>query len=240
MYMKTFLTLALSLLVIGITAQNALGILKGKVLHKETNEPFIGAKVYITLAGQKVFSGTNHDGEYTINALPSGVYDVIISYDGFEPLKIEGINVNPEQFNFAPTVYLSKDKTLKDVVIKADKTPIIDKGVTGTRVTITAEQLKTMPVRFDLGRLAIATGAVSSTNDGQELYFRGSRSGDVIYMIDGIKVIGGKPVLPAASIQNFSVYTGGLPARFGDTMGGVISVETKSYFDLYYQSLRNQ
>jgi hypothetical protein len=240
MYMKTFLTFALYLLAIGITAQNALGILKGKVVHKETKESFVGAKVYVTLAGQKIISGTNYDGEYTINALPSGTYDIIIIYQGYDTLRIEGVNVNPEQFNFAPTVYMSKDKTLKEVVVKVDKIPLIDKGVTGTRVTITAEQIKSMPVRFDLGKLAIATGAVSSTNDGQELYFRGSRSGDVVYLIDGIKIIGGKPVLPAGSIQNFSVYTGGLPARFGDTMGGVISIETKSYFDVYYEYLRKQ
>jgi hypothetical protein len=238
--MKKLTTLALTLLVIGVTAQNSLGILKGKVYHKETNESFVGAKVYVTLAGQKIFSGTNYDGEYTINALPSGTYDVVITHEMYDTVRIEGVNVNPEQFNFAPTVYLSKDRTLKDVVIKADKIPLIDKGATGTRISITAEQIKSMPVRFDIGRLAIATGAVSSTNDGQELYFRGSRSGDVIYLIDGIKIIGGKPVLPAGSIQNFSVYTGGLPARFGDTMGGVISIETKSYFDLYYEYLRNQ
>jgi hypothetical protein len=33
------------------------------------------------------------------------------------------------------------------------------------------------------------------------------------------------------------VYSGGLPAKYGDTMGGVIVVETKSFFDMYYESL---
>jgi hypothetical protein len=28
------------------------------------------------------------------------------------------------------------------------------------------------------------------------------------------------------------VYTGGLPAKYGDTMGGAVVVETKSYFEL--------
>jgi hypothetical protein len=34
------------------------------------------------------------------------------------------------------------------------------------------------------------------------------------------------------------VYAGGIPAKYGDAMGGVIVLETKSYFDLYRE--RNQ
>jgi hypothetical protein len=29
------------------------------------------------------------------------------------------------------------------------------------------------------------------------------------------------------------LYTGGLPAKYGDTLGGVVVMESKSYFDLY-------
>jgi hypothetical protein len=28
------------------------------------------------------------------------------------------------------------------------------------------------------------------------------------------------------------IYTGGIPAKYGDTMGGVVVLETKGYFDL--------
>jgi hypothetical protein len=31
------------------------------------------------------------------------------------------------------------------------------------------------------------------------------------------------------------VYTGGLPAKYGDILGGAVILETKSYFDLYRQ-----
>ena len=33
----------------------------------------------------------------------------------------------------------------------------------------------------------------------------------------------------------FAAPTGGLPARYGDVTGGVVAIETKSYFDLYQQ-----
>jgi outer membrane receptor protein involved in Fe transport len=39
--------------------------------------------------------------------------------------------------------------------------------------------------------------------------------------------------VPGSSIGGVTVYTGGIPAKYGDTTGGVIILETKSYFDLY-------
>jgi hypothetical protein len=36
------------------------------------------------------------------------------------------------------------------------------------------------------------------------------------------------------------VFTGGLPAKYGDTMGGAIVVETKGYFELYRSWLAAQ
>ena len=68
-------------------------------------------------------------------------------------------------------------------------------------------------------------------SDDGELSFRGSRKGDMIYVIDGIKCPEVFNV-PSCSISKMMVYTGGLPAKYGDTLGGAIVVETKGYFEL--------
>jgi hypothetical protein len=75
-------------------------------------------------------------------------------------------------------------------------------------------------------------------DDGQ-LMFRGARKGDMIYILDGIKSNEVYSV-PSCSINRMMVYTGGLPAKYGDTLGGAIVVETKSYFDLYRAYMSNQ
>ena len=36
-------------------------------------------------------------------------------------------------------------------------------------------------------------------------------------------------------MASITIYTGGLPARYGDVTGGVVAIETKSYYDLYMQ-----
>ncbi len=239
--MKHMLTIALSLLIANFSAQSSLGTIKGKVLSEKDNEPVINANVYVMVNSYKVGASTDMDGNFTINALPAGTYDIIISNMEFDSAQVIGFIVNADQPNFVSDIKLTQNGTSLDEFKKiVHRVPLIDKGASGTRINISSDQIKMSPVKFDINKLAMTTGAVSMTGDGQEIYFRGSRSGDVIYMVDGIKIIGQAPSLPSASIQSMSVYTGGLPAKFGDTMGGVIAVETKSYFDLYYESLRKQ
>jgi outer membrane receptor protein involved in Fe transport len=55
------------------------------------------------------------------------------------------------------------------------------------------------------------------------------------YYVDGVKVTGTNPGVSPDAISRVSVYTGGLPACYGDVTGGVVAIETKSYFDLYQQ-----
>ena len=74
--------------------------------------------------------------------------------------------------------------------------------------------------------------------NGEELYFRGSRAGSVIYFIDGVKIRQNVPNIPSSGISGMQVYTGGVPAKYGDTTGGVIVVETKSYLEEYNEKMR--
>jgi hypothetical protein len=57
------------------------GAIKGRVIDKETNEklPF----VKVTLADQKIERSTDFDGVFNIDSLPKGIYQISISYPGY-------------------------------------------------------------------------------------------------------------------------------------------------------------
>jgi outer membrane receptor protein involved in Fe transport len=80
--------------------------------------------------------------------------------------------------------------------------------------------------------LANSNSEITKTENNQ-LIIRGSRAGDVIYYVDGVKM-NTMQSIPGAAIGGMTVFTGGVPAKYGDTTGGVVVLETKSYFDLYY------
>ena len=63
-------------------------------------------------------------------------------------------------------------------------------------------------------------------DEGDAVNMRGSRSDATEYYIDGIKVRGALGV-PASGIEQITVVTGGVPAKYGDATGGIISVTTK-------------
>jgi outer membrane receptor protein involved in Fe transport len=71
-------------------------------------------------------------------------------------------------------------------------------------------------------------------DQNDNLSFRGGRSNDMLVIMDGVKMRG-LPNLPAAAYESINIYLGGLPAKYGDTTGGAVIIESKSYFDYYRQ-----
>lgn len=233
--MKTMITLVLSLLGFGLMAQSTFGEIKGKIFDESTKEPIAFANVYVMANGNMVGAQTDFDGKYTLKPLPAGTYDIVISFVGYQKVTITGNEVKPDQITFTDNIYLAPGDMLTVLEVPATKKLI--EAETHNKVTIGTKAIRTSPVKQNLAQLAVTTGQVSTSADGGEIYFRGARAGDAVYLIDGVKITGSTPSLPSSGIKSMSVYSGGIPAKYGDTMGGVIVVETKSYFDMYYEHL---
>jgi hypothetical protein len=100
---------------------------------------------------------------------------------------------------------------------------------------LTEKDIKHNPNKFSIATLATQMSSEIKMADDGELIFRGARKGDMIYVVDGVKLNEVYNV-PSCSIKRMMVYTGGLPAKYGDTLGGAIVVETLGYFDLLRQN----
>ena len=212
-------------------AQANFGTLKGKIVENETNDPIPGAMVTLDVLGKKVQTITDFDGKFTIKPLNPGTYNLMIA-SGIDTLKQNGIQINADKITFVNDLVMTKG-LLGTHEVHYYKEKLIDPEDTKI-VTIKAEQIAVLPVRTNINQIArTMSSEIKVSEDGNEIYFRGSRNGDVMYIIDGIKITGGRPLLPSSSIQAMRVYTGGIPAKYGDVLGGVIMVETKSYFDYY-------
>ena len=94
-----------------------------------------------------------------------------------------------------------------------------------------AELEQSANLRSPKDLISSLTSEVQKDRSG-ELVFRGSRTGDVGYYVDGVRLIGNDLDIPGRAIGSLSVYTGGVPAKYGDITGGIVVIETKSYFDL--------
>jgi len=204
------------------------GTLKGKVFD-ELGEPLIGARVSVEVGAEEIKTGTDFDGKFTIKPLNSGTYLVKVVSVGYDTVQVQVV-VKSDQITFMPDVAMTEGGSLVGLVVTE---PIINPDET-SKISIGYKQLKNSPVLRNPSKLVEGLSSEITRNEAGELYFRGSRSSNIVQFIDGVKQTGSLANIPGRAIGRVSVYTGGIPAKYGDTTGGVIVMETKSYFDLYY------
>lgn len=242
--MKTaFLSLAVSLLLGNTAFAQSFGEIKGKIVTQK-GAPIEFATVTVKLGERMISVSSESDGGFKIKPLTSGIYNLEISCIGYEPLTINGVKVEAEQITFLNALKLN-DYTYEiggGSTVIAYKDPLINRDE-AQKVTIRAAEISKTPMaKNPIGLIASMSSEISQKPDSDELYFRGSRGGSTVFFIDGVKMLRGTGRYPGGAIGALSVYTGGLPAKFGDTTGGVVVIETRNYFDLYneHQAAQNQ
>ncbi|WP_300660640.1 carboxypeptidase-like regulatory domain-containing protein [Fluviicola sp.] len=224
------ITFIAALFLTGMTfAQNTFGDIIGTFVTPDKKEGVFGAYV-VTNRGDQVFKAvTNEDGRFRISAVPAGSYKVYFIIDGDTTYAPEMVEVSPDGYGNTGIVAQANVNELETFEVVAGP-PSLRLGVT-PEVKLTAKDIKHMPVKFDAKKMVTAISSDVKLSDDGELMFRGARKGDVINYIDGVKMNDVQNV-PSAALGYIMVYSGAIPAKYGDTTGGVVVMETLSYFDL--------
>ncbi|MFO0494764.1 MAG: beta-sandwich domain-containing protein [Flavobacteriia bacterium] len=231
----TLLFLVLSNLSFG---QGAPGEIVGTIIDKESNDTLIGAQVFVIDQDRKYQSMTGSDGRFRITAIPAGEYTLNVKYVQDTMTNIV-VKVPMDGIYNTGTIRFTGVKMLKGITVVAnDGRMKLEYGSLPIK-ELTTEEIEKSPAKFSVASLATTMSSEVKMSEDGELMFRGARKGDMIYMLDGIKSNDVNNV-PSCAIGRMMVYTGGLPAKYGDTLGGAVVVETLSYFDLYRQWEREE
>ena len=216
-------------------AQNN-GAIHGSVIDQQTKEPLIAATVYIEVGGEFMGTSTDFDGNFVIKPVPPGIYNLNISYIGYNTLVVEGVRVLPDKITF------EKKRGLEPTVIMGDpititapsRNPLINFDDPKKTVMLQAEIEKRADNKNLKSMVSTLGGGITIAPNGQDLHFRGSRAMAFNYYVDGVKITADQQVnIPSKAISSISVYAGGVPAKYGDVTGGVIIIETMTYQELY-------
>jgi len=206
-------------------AQQDAGKLRGVVRDKVTREPLEAATVKAIQNGiVKGGAFTNEKGEYSILPLSPGTYDVQVSYAG-KSLTISGVVITANR-TIVLDINMESSVEKEEVQIIDYKVPLFEKDETVTGKTLTLEQIEKLGSRNINAFLATAAGVYQADDKfGAGISVRGARGDATQYFIDGVRLIGSF-AMPQRAISQLSVYTGGVPAEFGDLMGGVVQITT--------------
>lgn len=231
--MKKYFTLGLLFLFLTSSSQNPLGEIRGTLVDSISKEPIPNAYVFVLTGSDSIANSTDLDGKFVFKGIKAGVYQVKVSCIGYQTRVIKQVQVFANQVKFLGVIPMIFGIELSGVVYSEDGgRKLLDPDEPSAMVIISSEILKSPNQRELMKLVGTVVPGVMTSDDGKEVHFRGAREGAEAYYIDGVKVqsING---YPSQAIGSIKVYTCGIPAQYGDLTGGVIAIETKSYFDLY-------
>jgi len=215
-----------------VSSAQSIGEIRGIIKDTDLQPvPFATVKI---LQGKSLIGGTQTDidGRYNYKPLVPGTYELLIMEPGHQTQPVNKIKVIPNEATYVD-VKLTVN-TLATVTVMAKPVDYTRSGVDKTmfnQVTMDAEELNRSASysRGDIkGALESVTSDVISTGDG-EVHFRGARSDASGYFVDGVRTLNAG-IIPGLSIENLSVFPGGVPAMYGDLSSGVVMITTMGYF----------
>jgi hypothetical protein len=220
----SFLFIAL-LIATGVHAQT--GELQGKVIDAETNKGIGFAPVVILQGGvQKAGGYTEDDGSYSIKPINPGTYVVKVSFVGYNPTEVNNVLISSDKMSTLTIKMTKVVNEIKPVIITADR-KLVDPDKTQTGVTQTKTEIQQLATsRNNPNDLVGMSAGVFQRDNGASLNVGGNRDYNNRYYVDGIPMRGNIN-LPSTAIEQLTLITGGIPAKYGDATGGIITITTR-------------
>jgi hypothetical protein len=212
----------------------------------------VGASVSVSNTGTGLVRDvtTNEHGQFRVNLLDPGTYDVSVEKSSFAKAEFQGVIVSVGATMTLP-VTLQVGSTTQTVEVGA-KLLAVDMPMQSVNVSNLA--ITNLPIngrRFQ--DFALLTPTAQVDNERGQLSFVGQRGINSNVMIDGADynnpffggIRGGERsnfivTIPQSAIQEFQVLASGYTAEYGRSTGGVLNAITKSgsndwHGDAFYQ-----
>jgi outer membrane receptor for ferrienterochelin and colicin len=198
------------------------GKIAGKVTDAKTNEPLVGVNVLVV--GTTRGGSTDVDGEYFVLNVPPGSYSLRVSAVSYAPITINDVKVQVDQTTRIPLALRPEAVEMSDVLVTATR-PIVQKDLTSTTSSVSGDEIAALPLEDVSSVVNLQAGVVNG-------HFRGGRSGEVKYLIDGVAVndvFSGESSMQAEvnSIAEVQVLSGTFNAEYGEALSGVVNQVTK-------------
>lgn len=225
-----------------VAAQETTGTVAGRVVDAQ-GLAIPGATVTLTgPQGARTFV-SDADGNFSAPFLTPGTYTVRGELQGFKAAEARNVNVSLGQ---TTTVNLKMEVGgLTETVEVTGAASVVDTRSTTTGAVLSSELLSKVPIgRRMTDAFYIAPGVSSSGSVGRaNPSISGSSGLDNQYVVDGVNItntgygaVGSYSIIfgslgtatPFDFIKEVQVKTGGYEAEFGQSMGGVLNVVTKS------------
>jgi TonB-dependent receptor len=234
--MTKFALLSL-LLLLGSVAISQKASIFGKVLDGTTGESIPGVKVVLEGKGQGGIS--DPDGNYLIEEIEPGTYNLVLSYVGFNTKIVTDVEVTNNQ---KKEVNVTLDKIVKEIggvtvrvkVNKESESALIQMKKNAITVMdgVSSESIKKTPDKTASDVLKRVSGA--SIQDNKFVVVRGLSDRYNFALINGLSLPSSESdrkafsfdIFPSIMMDNLVIYKTATPEMPGEFAGGVIDINT--------------
>ena len=216
------------------------GIIRGKVIDKQSEKPIVGANVEI-VGSDGIAQTTDEEGNFKLSNVPLGRQNVQVSYIGYENAFVSEIEITTGKDNILSISMSEKFNTLNEVVITnggQNKAKVINKMAAVSVRQFSAEEANRYAGgRSDVARLASNFSGVATADDSRnDIVVRGNSPAGLLWRVEGIPIpspnhfatLGttGSPVsaLNPNMLANSDFITSAFPAEYGNAIGGVFDL----------------
>lgn len=177
--LKNYLILLMLVLPVLLIGQAPNGIIKGKIIDRETKETIPLSNIILRSDSNLIKNGTvaDFDGNYILKNVEAGTYQMEIVFAGYLKSTITNIILFQDSTIIQNVELAESPQQLMEVVLMYEA-PLIDKAKTS--VVTEAEEIVNLAVP--------ETGATQRASGN--IQFRGARPEGTVYFIDGFKIQG--------------------------------------------------
>ncbi len=214
------------------------GVISGRVYNSINNEPIMFANV--VLEGTTQGATTDLDGNYRIENLVPGLYNVQITYVGFNDLTIPEIEVSNSKPAIVDVALIESSQALEEVVIKASPFNKTEESPVSLRTIGVAEIQRKPGGSRDISKVVQTLPGVTSTNGFRnDLLIRGGAPNENRFYLDDVEVpninhfatqgASGGPtgLINVDFIREVDFFSGAFPSNRGNAMSSVFNFKQK-------------
>ncbi|MDA3838064.1 MAG: TonB-dependent receptor [Candidatus Delongbacteria bacterium] len=226
--MKRSIVILMIALFSSILFSGTTGKIKG-IVTDENGEPLEGANIMVV--GKTWGAETDEDGYYYIIGVRAGTYQVKCQYIGYSPKTVANLKVRVGLTSSQNYKLVSEAIEIGEMEITVYQDEKVEMDVTTSVRSVNMGTMGTQAVTEVSDVLNNEAGIKKDADGG--LHFRGGRSGEVSYVIDGISVgdpTGAKdaPVsINFANVESFNIQKGVPDAEYGDALSGSVNIVMK-------------
>lgn len=229
------------------SAQALTQTIRGAVQDKTSQQPMVGATVYVLPKESGLGTSTDQYGRFQIDNVPVGRRSIAVSFTGYKTEIINNLLVISSKETVLTLSLEQAPYELEEVQVSGES-----EGSSFERignVEITAEHFQRIAANYlDPARVVLSSPSIASTNDqNNAISVRGNSPIANTWRLEGVEIVnpnhlanagtisdrptqngGGVNVLSTQMLDNSSFLMGYMPAGYGNAIGGIFDMNLRA------------